>query len=290
MPIRINLLAEQIEAEEARRRDPVKRALWAGGGVIAMTLLICLSMQLRLRGARAELADFQARLAVIDAEAKLVRMDWQNTTELSKRGEDLLRYATNRLYWAGVLDALQRVNVENVRIITLDSIHTYLTNAETRFKTNYNIARPKGGLFGSAPGTNVLAFVNNQLAVLTNRVLFTTNPVPTLVKVNTETNSARISAAVEILKPASATERITLVIEARDYSEVPGRRVDEFARALAQSPYFKERLMAGEGLGIRMLNREIRPQLDPADPIQPNKPFIPFTLECRYEDRIRAHE
>ncbi len=35
MPIRLNLLAEAQAAEEMRRRDPVKRALWLAGLIIA---------------------------------------------------------------------------------------------------------------------------------------------------------------------------------------------------------------------------------------------------------------
>ena len=39
MPIRINLLAEAQAAEEMRRKDPVKRAVWIGGFVIFLVLL-----------------------------------------------------------------------------------------------------------------------------------------------------------------------------------------------------------------------------------------------------------
>ena len=36
MPIRLNLLAEAQAAEEARRRDPVKRAIWLAALIIAL--------------------------------------------------------------------------------------------------------------------------------------------------------------------------------------------------------------------------------------------------------------
>ena len=62
MPIRINLLAEQLEAEEARRRDPIKRALWMGGSFFVTLVLFSASLQYRLSSARNELATVQAKL------------------------------------------------------------------------------------------------------------------------------------------------------------------------------------------------------------------------------------
>ena len=39
MPIRINLLAEQQAAEELRRRDPVKRAIWVAGFFVVVVVV-----------------------------------------------------------------------------------------------------------------------------------------------------------------------------------------------------------------------------------------------------------
>jgi CubicO group peptidase (beta-lactamase class C family) len=68
MSIRINLLAEQQEAEEARRRDPVKRGLWVGVSVIALTVLFSISLQFRLNSARATLAFDHTRLESLEPE------------------------------------------------------------------------------------------------------------------------------------------------------------------------------------------------------------------------------
>src|SRR5438477_13066935 len=104
MPIRINLLAEQQEAEEARRRDPVKRAIWAGGSLIVLTIVFSASLQMRLSSARAELTTYQTKVQTVESEAREVRSDWQKIAEIEKRSENLLRYATNRFYWATALD------------------------------------------------------------------------------------------------------------------------------------------------------------------------------------------
>ena len=45
MPIRINLLEENLVQEEQRRKDPVKRAVWIGGFVVFLVGLWALRMQ-----------------------------------------------------------------------------------------------------------------------------------------------------------------------------------------------------------------------------------------------------
>ena len=39
MPIRINLLAEALAEEDLRRRDPVKRAIYGGALLVALSLV-----------------------------------------------------------------------------------------------------------------------------------------------------------------------------------------------------------------------------------------------------------
>ena len=48
MPIRINLLAEQLAEEDARRRDPVKRTAWVAGVVVALMGIWSLYLQGRI--------------------------------------------------------------------------------------------------------------------------------------------------------------------------------------------------------------------------------------------------
>jgi hypothetical protein len=293
MPIRINLLAEQQEAEEARRRDPVKRGVWVGASIIALAALFSVSLQFRLNSARNTLVANQARLDSIEPESKEVRADWQRIAEIEKRSEHLLRYSTNRFYWALALDALQRVKVDSIRIVSIESIQSYATNSETHFRTNIVFPRPpksKWRFWSSLPQTDVLSLLSNQLAVITHRPQYASSKVPPITKISLETNDTRILASVEIIKPATATERITLTIEARDYSEVPGRRIDEFSYAIGTIPYFKERLETAEGQGVRLKDRTPRPELDPQDPLQPNKAFVPFTLECKYQEKVRAND
>lgn len=289
--IRINLLAEEQEAEEARRRDPVKRGLWVGASIIVFTVIFSVSLQFRLNSARATLASDHARLEAIESETKEVRADSQRIVEIEKRSENIQRYATNRFYWAAALDALQRLKVDGVRVVAIDSAQTYTTNSETRFRTNIVFPRPahsKWRFWSSAPPTNILSALGHQLALFTNRAEYATSKIPPITKVSLQTNATRITASVEIIKPASATEKISLTIEGRDYSDVPGKRVDEFYYAIANLPYFKERLEKTEG--VRLKARAIHPAYDLQDVEHNSKPFVPFTIECKYEEKVRANE
>jgi hypothetical protein len=166
MPIRINLLAEQQEAEEARRRDPVKRGLWVGCSVVALTVLFSISLQFRLNSARTSLAVDLDRLESMEPEAKEVRGEWQRIAEIEKRSENLLRYSTNRFFWAMALDSLQRLKVDAVRIVAIASAQSYSTNVEARFRTNIVFPRPptqsKWHFCSTIPQTDVLSLVGDK--------------------------------------------------------------------------------------------------------------------------------
>lgn len=292
MLIRINLLAEQIEADEARRRDPIKRAIFIGSSVVITLLLFSASLQYRLTQLRRELAAVQAEVLDIEPQAKGVRTDLQRIGEVEGRQKSLRRYSANRFFWATALDALQRTTVDGVRVISLASSQHYSTNAESRFRTNFIYAKPvqsKWRFWSKPPVVNFHGALSNQLGMITSRPEYMTNRIPAKTQVVWTSNPLREVAAVDIVRPVAAAEKVQLTIDARDYSEIPGQRVDEFLRLVAASPYFKDRLQKGEGRGLRLKSRGIRPEVDPQDG-ENSKPFIPFTIECNYEESIRAHE
>lgn len=294
MPIRINLLAEQQAAEEARRRDPVKRALWAGGALVAVMVLWAVSLQLKVMSAKAELNTCTTRLQALEENSKEARLRWADASSIESRLENLRRYTTNRFLCATALDAMQQLDVDDVRVMHLQSAHSYSTNAATAIKTNlvFPIAAKKGWQFWKSrpPAVDVASLVAKEIGVLTGKVEAASSSVPLTTKVDLSTNATQVTAKIEITKPATAVERIVLTVKARDYSNPPGRRVDEFSRALARHPYFAQRLQEGEGQGIRLRERAIQPEVDPSDPINPGKPFVPFVIECRYRETQRANE
>lgn len=81
-------------------------------------------------------------------------------------------------------------------------------------------------------------------------------------------------------KPATATEKILLVLDARDTSANPGDLVNRYKQAISDYPYFREALGSG--------SNEVRlTSLSPPVSNGSDRPFVSFTLECRYPERTR---
>lgn len=79
-------------------------------------------------------------------------------------------------------------------------------------------------------------------------------------------------------KPASVTEKITVTLEAKDSAANPGDQVNKFKQAIHQSPYFQSVL--GQSNEVRLTN------LSPPQTLE-GKPFVLFTLECRFPEKTR---
>jgi hypothetical protein len=80
-------------------------------------------------------------------------------------------------------------------------------------------------------------------------------------------------------RPPTATEKITVLLEAKDFSASPGDQVNKFKDAIAKHPYFQAVL--DKTNGVRLANLSA-PQsgLD-------GKAYVPFTVECHYPDQSR---
>ena len=62
MPIRLNLLAEAQAAEETRRRDPVKRAMWISALIIVAILVWSSSLQLQAMLGHSEVSRLEGQI------------------------------------------------------------------------------------------------------------------------------------------------------------------------------------------------------------------------------------
>lgn len=294
MPIRLNLLAEQQAAEDARRRDPVKRALWAGGAIVGATILWAVMLQFRLASAKAELTRYEAKLQAVEEDSKETRLGWATSGQIESRISNLQRYSTNRFFSATVLDALQQLKVDDIRVMQLLTSHSYSTNSDSSYKTNLVIPISSRSVWqfwkSGEPRTDVMGVISNQIAAITNKIDALKAPVDLITKIEVTTNKQEALAKIEITKPTTALEQIVLTIKARDYSNPPGKRVDEFLKALASHPYFASHLRPGEGEGIRLRERSFQPEMDALDATGQARAFIPFVIECRYRGTYRANE
>lgn len=80
-------------------------------------------------------------------------------------------------------------------------------------------------------------------------------------------------------RPAMVTERILLTLDAKDSGPVPGDQVNKFKQAIADCSYFQSVL--GKTNEVRLTN------LSPPQTGIDGKPFVLFTLECRYPEKTR---
>lgn len=91
-----------------------------------------------------------------------------------------------------------------------------------------------------------------------------------------QTNSAGVVSA----RPGSATERIVLTIDAKDFSQNPGDQVNRYKDAVTKQSFFKSNLNQTNGVRLAGTPSALQSSLD-------GKPFVLFTLECRFSDKTQ---
>lgn len=224
--VQINLLAERLQSQAARRRDPVRLAAWAAAaGLIAM---------LSWAGyVRVELKRTDRELARIEKELKSVKATAAESAKATVSGKKIVttvaaldQHATNRFLFAPALNALQGATAEDVQVVHLSLQRAVQT----------------------VPGVKP-----------------------------TRKGSTRIAA-----KKGYSAERVSLVIQAKNYGDP--KASDAFMDSIATHDYFTANLRKVDPVTLK--NRTPR-QVDPLDP---NKVFTLFTIECSYPERILGYE
>ena len=128
MPIRINLLAEAQAAEELRRKDPVKRAILMGVFCVAAIVLVSGFLQTQIMKTKGTDKAYATRIASVtnDYSEVVHDSDRLNQVILHKRGLDIL--SSERLLYGNLLNALQKVYVDGVKMIHVRTEHEYTLN------------------------------------------------------------------------------------------------------------------------------------------------------------------
>ncbi len=130
MPIRINLLAEAQAAEDLRRRDPVKRLVVAGFLAVAVMLVWGSALQLKVMLANRDLTSVQFQ---IDTSTNLYQMAVTNNLLIAAskmKLEELKKLTNARLLQANLLNALQKVSVDNVQLTHLRVDQQFVPNTQ----------------------------------------------------------------------------------------------------------------------------------------------------------------
>jgi hypothetical protein len=80
-------------------------------------------------------------------------------------------------------------------------------------------------------------------------------------------------------RPGTATEKIVLALDARDFSANPGDAVDKFKERIASQAYFSTMLNPTNGVKLITLSS---PQNGPD-----GRPYVLFNLECYYSQKTQ---
>jgi len=136
MAIKINLLAEAKIAEDLRRRDPVKRAIFVGAFLIVLALVwsssIWLAIKVEKNAASQTEAEIEARKVAyqqaLDCQKKI--------SEAKNRLASLQKLTQARFLQGNFLNALQQLNTDGVRVTQLKMDQSYFVVPATPNTTN----------------------------------------------------------------------------------------------------------------------------------------------------------
>jgi hypothetical protein len=143
MPIRINLLTEALAEEDMRRRDPVKRSIFGGAFLVALSLVWFSSVWLTYMLAKQKLSQIQNEIQSHTNEFNQVQTSQKKTAEAWQRMDALQQLSAARFLQGNLLNGLQQTYVPNVQLTRLQIEQSYASRGGTAAKTNN---------FGVVPG------------------------------------------------------------------------------------------------------------------------------------------
>jgi hypothetical protein len=142
MPIRLNLLAEAQAAEEARRRDPVKRAIWLGALLVSLMLVWSSSLQLKAMLAKNDLSRVEGQMNALTNDYTQVVNNQKLVADISHKLVALRQLTTNRFLNGTLLNAMQKTTHEDVQLVHLRVTQVYAITEEIKARTNAGKVTP----------------------------------------------------------------------------------------------------------------------------------------------------
>lgn len=128
MPIRINLLAEAQAAEDLRRRDPVKRVIVAGVLLFAGMIVWGSTLQLKVMMANRELSSVQFEIGAHTNDYNLALTNEALIASTKTKIAQLAKLNHARMLQGNLLNALQMVTVDNVRLTGVKVYQAFILN------------------------------------------------------------------------------------------------------------------------------------------------------------------
>jgi hypothetical protein len=146
MAIRINLLAEEQTAEELRRKNPVKLAIWVGGFFVALVALFILKLQLDIRFSKNAYSSVEQQWKDNISKYAAVTNNMAKIADIDKKLAALDRVSTNRFFWAPVLNALQQTVINDIQVIRVSGQQNYVKEEPRTFGSGATKMTVPGGV------------------------------------------------------------------------------------------------------------------------------------------------
>jgi hypothetical protein len=163
MPIRLNLLAESQAVEDLRRRDPVKRVIFAAMLVVVVIFVWWSWLQLRVMVANANLSQVEAEIQSHTNAYQVVLVNEKKIAETKANLAALQKLTNNRFLQGNLLNALQGATAPGVQLVRLAVSQTYAAAPSANTQTNAHVTEKivvtlDAEDFSSDPGSQVNKF------------------------------------------------------------------------------------------------------------------------------------
>ena len=136
MPIHINLLAESQIAEDLRRRDPVKRAIFGGVFFIVLALVWWSSLLLEVMIQKNALSQTQSEIDGRNGTFQEVSANKTKIFEARSKLASLQKLSEARFLQGNFLNALQQLNTEGVQLTRVRLDQSYFSVPGSASTTN----------------------------------------------------------------------------------------------------------------------------------------------------------
>jgi hypothetical protein len=222
MPIRINLLAEAIAVEELRRRDPVKRAVFGGAFLVALSLVWFSSIWLTYVVEKQRLNQIDADIEARTKDYNQVQANLKKIADLKLRMDDLDRLTAARFLQGNLMNALQQTYLPNVQLSHLRVDQSYSATPAVPAKTNS---------FGVIPGQPPA--ITEHVTLTMDAKDFSANPGDQIQHFKDalfkqdffgsclQTNGIRLSAVSALQTPLDTKPYVLFSLECRLKDRIP---------------------------------------------------------------------
>ena len=142
----LNMISEELEARERRRRDPVRHAAFAACFIICLFLVWAGNLKYKMGRVDAELRRDKAAREQWEKERRDVSLSKGRVAAANYTYSALRQHATNRFLFATALNALQQATVEDIQLTRL-VLQQSVMNVEARKNITENgvfVARKPG--------------------------------------------------------------------------------------------------------------------------------------------------